>query len=422
MSNRFYIPRDNSSQSNLLNLAQLGLQLYGLKQQGELSAEHNRLAGEDLSLRKSNALWEQSGGGYDLKTGEVNARAKSADASMLSAENEQQKVRTETAKLGQQFTPFNAANVAGRVKAIGLDKAMAPELEQIRAYGEDPTYTMGSAHDDLVSNWPQKKAELLTRIADDVAGKVAKDPNYPKTPEGRKVEELMDGIYADETGNFISSLVFPGVAEGKELAKANTKAALLTAANERAKNRYIQTDQGLYDTTENKVVPNTGKLITPQVVGPGASLVKDGTATYTNNNRQEESTRPVVVAPGATLVNPRTGDEIFTAPEKAPTSAEQRATARDIADSETKILSNKANSSAEGEVGFFRQYAQKPYTYVWNKTSFLGFDTGGEWSKIELPVIKEKQVTAKDIYDTAQKHGTTYESVLEQILSFGKKK
>lgn len=111
-------------------------------------------------------------------------------------------------------------------------------------------------------------------------------------------------------------------------------------------------------------------------------------------------------------------------PPKAITPTEKRMTAKDVSGAEEKILRNPDLEAIKGPIDLFNQYAKKPYWYIWKdeikKTGWLGIDwlAGDEPAgvgKIKLPKVKGKQVYAKDVWDTAQKHGITYEEVLKRI-------
>jgi hypothetical protein len=123
-------------------------------------------------------------------------------------------------------------------------------------------------------------------------------------------------------------------------------------------------------------------------------------------------------------INPKTGKEEYlmtdgsfsgTAPGSKPgvteTPIQKRVTAKSVGDTEVVIQTNKSKQEAQGKVDYFNQHAEKPYAYQWKPGKLYG----GTWTQTKLPVINKKQVTAKDVYDTAAKHGMTYEEVLAQI-------
>ena len=118
------------------------------------------------------------------------------------------------------------------------------------------------------------------------------------------------------------------------------------------------------------------------------------------------------------------GERKLPKPPKAITPTEKRMTAKDVAGAEEKILRNPDLEAIKGPIDLFNQYAKKPYWYIWKdeikKAGWLDIDwlAGDEPAgvgKIKLPKVKGKQVYAKDVWDTAQKHGITYEEVLKRI-------
>jgi len=109
---------------------------------------------------------------------------------------------------------------------------------------------------------------------------------------------------------------------------------------------------------------------------------------------------------------------------KPPTPTEIRMTAKDVASAEITILETPEDPTVKGAIGLFNQYATKPYCYIWKdeikKVGWLGIDWLAEdepagAGKIKLPKIKGKQAYAKDVWDTAQQHGITFEEVLKRI-------
>jgi hypothetical protein len=164
--------------------------------------------------------------------------------------------------------------------------------------------------------------------------------------------------------------------------------------------------------TGNVIYSSPAKPERPVSVAPGGTIVDPDTGKplYTAPAKPE---RPVSVPEGGTLVDPRTGTVLHTSPKtpKEPTPTEQRTLSKSIADAEATILSNKSKEAASGQVDYFNQYAEKPYAYVWKKGSVYG----GDWTKIKLPTIKGKQVTAAEVYYTAVQNGKTYDDILKSI-------
>ena len=157
----------------------------------------------------------------------------------------------------------------------------------------------------------------------------------------------------------------------------------------------------------------------PETPGPeGTTRQKSSRGQLKTVHTPAKLERPISVAPGASLVSPRGGAPIYTAPEKGPSDAEKRQTAKLIADAEGKILLNPGPES-EGQADLFNQYAEKPYAYIWNENK--GSFKGAKWDKVKLPKIKEGgrtiQVTAKDVWDSAHAEGISFEESLKYRLA-----
>lgn len=195
---------------------------------------HMKLAREDQALRQRQLDETSRVHGLEYGTGTpgqpgyqpgLKQQGIEAQNREVAAKEQQNLVdRAKLGVLGQQFTPRNAAAIQGRAKAVGLDKALQPELEAIRTYGMDPQYTMEAAHNDFTANWGQRRADILNRLQDEYAGKVAKDPNFENTKEGKEFSNFMDRIYADNDGSYVSGLLFPGVAEAKGMIRSKAQA------------------------------------------------------------------------------------------------------------------------------------------------------------------------------------------------------
>jgi len=97
--------------------------------------------------------------------------------------------------------------------------------------------------------------------------------------------------------------------------------------------------------------------------------------------------------------------------EKKPTFTERRLFAEAISEAEGDILANSADEDMSAQVDFFNQNANTSHIYLWQEVKW-GRD---KWIKTKLPVINGRQVKAKDVQDTADKHNLSYEEVLKRI-------
>lgn len=109
---------------------------------------------------------------------------------------------------------------------------------------------------------------------------------------------------------------------------------------------------------------------------------------------------------------------------KEPTFTEERMSAKDAAKAEEAIVSpeNEGNPALVGPISIFNRFSNKPYVYIWKiekqKKGSLWWKKDvevGKTQKIDLPVVNGKQVTAKEVWFTAQENGITMMEVLKLI-------
>ena len=109
---------------------------------------------------------------------------------------------------------------------------------------------------------------------------------------------------------------------------------------------------------------------------------------------------------------------------KEPTFTEERMSAKDAAKAEEAIVNpdNEGNPALVGPMSIFNRFSSKPYVYIWKtekkKKGIIGFRKEvdvGVTKKIDLPIVNGKQVTAKEVWFTAQENGITMEEVLKLI-------
>lgn len=196
---------------------------------------HLKLAKEDQLLRQRQIDETERVHGLEYGTGAPGTagympglKQQTLDVQNREVAAREMAAQTDRAKLGvlgTQFTPVMSARTRAKAKGLGIDKALQPELDALSAYGKDPQFTMEMAHDDFVSNWPQKKDDLLTRLEEEYAKK-AVDPKYETTPEGMKLATLIERLNDDQDGTFISSVIFPGVAEAKGMIRGKVQSEI----------------------------------------------------------------------------------------------------------------------------------------------------------------------------------------------------
>ncbi len=407
MANPYYIPRENQA----LDLLNMGLKLYGLKQGADLEREKMALTekelgmrgeqfNQDLILRSGDQALKQRQVGALEEGNVIHARTNQLNAMKLNP-------RERNWGLGDHVLMSN------KFRQVGFEPEKITFLQELKKVAADDNVNRGAIAEQLAATWDQgAKQEFTTSLAENIDSILKKDPNADVTKQ-IEVLKAIEAIPADK----VMQTFFPDIVQHDATEAAKTRTAKLPSFEE-----YLVAS-GKYSAEEISELLGKQKAERGQVVGPGATLVgQDGAPVYTNPNQTPGSDRPVSVAPGGTLVNPKTGRPIYTAPEKPekpPTGTEIRVTADDVAKSESLIIGNSEKPEVQPHIDKVNQFSTKPYSWVWKAQdkTFLGvkYGEGGTATKISLPKIKGKQVTAKDVYDTAEQRGMTYEDVLRAI-------
>jgi len=419
MANPYYIPHENKT----LDFLKLGLQLYGMKQHGDLSREKMALTEKENLMRgqeREQADW------YANENLLRNRQKINVDEQRVG-----QMTRANQLKVNEQPHLGNWGTVKATIAKKELEKLGVKKdfylFQKLEEMAADPNVTNEAAFMTLKAEYPQVRNELRTMIAEDFVNKLEKDQNYIKSPEGMKQSAVLEILDTDETGDKYLSQYFGPTMQSMKRRDAKAYEAENPLSPEQWATREVQQGRmtqerlvGFLQSIKEKQTPGRLTNIPPG----GTAIDAQGNPVYTNPNKPGGGQLGYgTVAPGGTTFNKTTGERGFTAPEaavKPPTASEQRMTAKDVAGAEEKILLYKDNPAVQPQIDLHNQYANKPYAYVWKdkeKKSFLGvtYGEGGEATKIKLPVIKGKQVTAKDVYDTAAKRGMTYEEVLQAI-------
>ena len=90
-------------------------------------------------------------------------------------------------------------------------------------------------------------------------------------------------------------------------------------------------------------------------------------------------------------------------------------TAKDVAKAEEMIADNPENPAIAGHIETFNRFSKKPYMYVQMEVPGKLYGTNIELKKIKLPKVAGRQVTAADVSYTAEQEGITPEEVLQQL-------
>jgi hypothetical protein len=396
------------------NLVRLKTHQEDIDMRGEALKETRR--GNNLTAFGT----EQPGTGPTLQSREMTVR----EGTRSLAEKTQRDTAAQIPDHKQVLNPSEVVAKKILVKTTfgdGALKVLAPIFTTIdEVAAANPNTTKWDAYTGVKDSWAGQRDEVIGN-----AEKYMMSPEYEKLKPAQKeaFTKLFNGMKFDTTGDIIYD---------KGLFKntvASKKAEDQAAAAKMGKDDWIQIEgqngpeyaRASGDLTGKKPYIEP-KVTRPSSVAPGGTLVDDsGKVVYTNPNRPESS-RPVSVAPGGTLVNPTTGTEIYKAPnkpDKGTTETELRAQRKELADNESKLLLNRKGPEGGPLADLHNERSEKPYAYQWKPVSGVNslnpWGSDGEYVQVKLPKIKGKQVTAKDVYDTASQRGMTYDEVLQAI-------
>ena len=99
---------------------------------------------------------------------------------------------------------------------------------------------------------------------------------------------------------------------------------------------------------------------------------------------------------------------------------------KDLINIETDILEFPEDPKTAPRVKAFNENANAPYYYKWTETlkTFMGIETGTKKiaEKTPLPIYRGRQLTLKDIRQTAKEEGLTWEESLKRAIELGNKK
>lgn len=403
MSNPFYVPRNNNRMQNFLGLASLATQLYGLKQKGDIAETESGLKTREI---------EETGRIADQKNAADVDRTRVLE---MGSKTERMKIPYHQ----QNFGYGDAWQMKAALSEFGLNPKdeTNPVIQRINELAKSDNVAKVDAWQAFRQD-PEMKQPILEAMEKKMESGMAKNPDFLTTKEGQGLYAAMQAITTEEGWSKAVDGAFRNTVRSVKQMEAAAQAKAAEDQSKAFKDEHMMTDQGVVNLRTGQLIQNTGKLVKPgeNFKAVGRDLVDVSGAAPKLVHRapvDRAPERPVSVPEGGTLVDPRTGKQIFTAQKTAKelTPSEKRLQEKDIRETETKILTNKTKEEAAPLVESFNENATAPHFYKWQKGKLYG----GEWVKTPLPKIKGKQVTAKDVYDTAAQRGMTYEEVLAAI-------
>jgi hypothetical protein len=404
--------------SSILAALKLGLEGYQVYQTGEINKERNALSAKELEMRGAETVATQDYRKQDLALrGQQIAQGATHNTILQQQANqagEANRIKTGESPDLKNFGVVSAKVAEKHLTSLGV-KQESPVIQNIREMAGNPEVNNGMAYQMMLKQYPEARQEMLDSMAEDYTKKLEKyqkeGKDYSATTEGRSQLKAIEAIETDQTGEAVLSQYFPGTAQSIKAREANSKAALLAerlAASEGMLKERLATSETLQkERLENARTINEATL-------------KSRDEIAAEKNRSSEAIAQARLEAARGIAEGKAN--------KGPTDTEKRNTAKTIADAESTILgkdtrgnANAENPAVQPHIDLFNQYSTKPYAYVWKEkegTKFLGMTfggTGGVATKIKLPSIKGKQVTAAEVYYTAEQNGITYDEVLRKI-------
>jgi len=284
MSNPYYISPNNNRAQNFFNLANLGLQLYGMKQRGDIAEteaginqERNRLTREEIRQRG----------------------AISAEENRLKGEQ----VATERMKIPyhkQNWGRGDDALLRAHLNEFGIDPKddTNPIVQKSKEFANTPGITKMDTYEAFRSDDSMRESVLQSMEAKIQKG-LAKNPNYTDTPEGKKAYQTMQFLSSEEGWGKAVDSVFMNTVKSAKMEEDNTRAALEAA---RAANR--------------PVYPTFDQVVAGQVLGGQRTAEEAATLVH-----PQQAPRPTVVPAQASLVMPGERTPTYTNPNKTGTGS-----------------------------------------------------------------------------------------------------
>jgi hypothetical protein len=220
MANPYYIAPRSTVGEDMARLGSLGLQLYGLKQHGELARSQQALTAQELGMkgeqlaeqkRVSEIQWgtperieapAMEGGEPRLTPGTEGLEQRKMKVLEQTAEEEKKK----NADI-ENFEPLKAGRVVQKLKSLGLSEEY-PLVKKIKELGWNAKITNYDAYQEIKSLYPQFRQEMGEKVIADFEKKSEANPLYAKSPEGQAQQQFVMALARDDTGDSILGAAF----------------------------------------------------------------------------------------------------------------------------------------------------------------------------------------------------------------------
>ncbi len=219
MPNPYYIPRDSSLSSDILDVAKLGATLYGIKQTGDIAKMNAGLTEKEIAARnRMTDVTEAEAFGRPGQPGRLAIAQQEAD--------------TDAAKLpasARKWDMGSFTGIATKLKLAGVPVDILSGMNDLKAWATDETMKRGDVANALAGSWPKFKQQSLEEL-NDYANKLSdKAMNLGENdPERQKIMKQLEkiigfqGEISDIPDDKAKEIFFPDVAqeEALEVAKA----------------------------------------------------------------------------------------------------------------------------------------------------------------------------------------------------------
>lgn len=406
MGNPFYIPQQQEPKRDhlaaILAALKLGTDIYGTWQQGDIAEK--KLEATTAAAAQQQA-WEERKHADTMATHEADREQRAAIANAGLPYHQ------------QSYGFGDHMKLALKAKDVGDDANILNFSKQLAA---DKTITKMDAWKMFRENDQLRESaiESLTKKVQSATEKAAKEGvNYLETKEGQADYQRLQALSDPELW--------------KQIVDANFSETATSYNNAQAKAKKDASFAPVNVEGVGLVDPNTRETLVQAKPKPKDSIVTAGRGVYQigpDGQPRLVATAPQAESTAATWNAPKQDEggeyQISSKGEKQYTrkdKADAKPTPKTIADAEAKISANIDNEAASSYADIVNQHSKKPYAWVYqgNENSrYIGGKkvwNAGKWAKVKLPNMAGRQVTADEVYYTAEKNGTTYEDVLRKI-------
>ncbi len=297
MANPYYIPRENQA----LDFMKMGLQLYGLKQQGEIEAKRASLTEKELGMKGQQFDQEMilKSGNQALDQRRVGALEQ---GNVLHAQTNQ----INAMKLNPREKNWGMGDhvlMSNKFRQVGFEPEKITFLQELKKVAADDNVNRGALAEQLAATWETgAKQEFTTSLAENIDSILKKDPNADVTKQ-IEVLKAIESIPGDK----VMETFFPDIVQFDAAEAAKTKTATplsfeqFVVAKGRAEGKTeaeiaatLKAARPEANTPLEKVVGPDGKpVLTPRDQAAGMTPFTEKSGQPTTNSVTERGEFPI---------------------------------------------------------------------------------------------------------------------------------